>query len=303
MAEYVMDVPDQVRIVEVGPRDGLQNEAASVPTAEKIALIRLLAAAGLREIEATAFVHPQWIPPMADAEAVLASVPRDGGVRYHVLIPNMRGYERALAVRPDEICLVCSASESHNRANLNRSTAESLADLATVAARARADGIAVRGAISTAFWCPFEGRVPEARVVWVAEHYAAMGVVEVGLADTLGAADPAHVRSLIRRVRGAVGCTVALHLHDTYGMALACVLAALEEDVTRFDSAIGGLGGCPYAPGAAGNVATEDLVLMLHRLGIRTGVDEAALRDAARLAQSLVGHPLFSHRMAVTSGA
>ena len=294
-----MDVPGQVQIVEVGPRDGLQNEAASVPTAEKIALIRLLAAAGLGEIEATAFVHPKWIPAMADAEAVLASVPRDGVTRYHVLIPNMRGYERAVVARPDEICLVCSASESHNRANLNRSTAESLTELATVAARARADGIAVRGAISTAFWCPFEGRVPEARVVWVAEHYAAMGVAEVGLADTLGAADPAHVRSLIRRVRGAVSCIVALHLHDTYGMALACVLAALEEDVIRFDSAVGGLGGCPYAPGAAGNVATEDLVLMLHRLGVRTGVDEDALRDAARLAQSLVGHPLFSHCMAV----
>jgi len=298
------DASGQVRIVEVGPRDGLQNEPASVPTTEKIALIRLLAAAGLREIEATAFVHPKWIPAMADAAAVLAGVPCDGGIRYHVLIPNMRGYERAIAAaRPDEICLVCSASESHNHANLNRSTEESLAELATVAARARANGITIRGAVSTAFWCPFEGRVPEARVVWVATQYAAMGVKEVGLADTLGAADPAHVRSLVRQVRSAVGCSVALHLHDTYGMALACVLAALEEGITCFDGAIGGLGGCPYAPGAAGNVATEDLVFMLHRLGVRTGVNENALLDAAHFAQSLVGHPLASHRMAVVSRA
>lgn len=298
-----MDVPDRVEIVEVGPRDGLQNESASVPTADKIELIRLLAAAGLREIEATAFVHPKWIPAMADAEAVLADVPRDAGVKYHVLIPNMRGYERAIPAKPDEICLVCSATESHNRANLNRSTEESLAELATVAARARADGIAVRGALSTSFWCPFEGRVPEARVVWVTEQYAAMGVAEIALADTLGAADPAHVRSLVRRVQAAVDCSVALHLHDTYGMALACILAALAEGVTRFDASIGGLGGCPYAPGAAGNVATEDLVLMLHRLGAQTGVDEDALLAAARFAQSLVGHPLYSHRMAVAGNA
>ncbi|HET7035470.1 MAG TPA: hydroxymethylglutaryl-CoA lyase [Thermomicrobiaceae bacterium] len=294
-----MPFPERVRITEVGPRDGLQNEAARLSTAQKVELIASLAAAGLRDIEATAFVHPRWIPALADAEDVLGTLPRDGSVGYSVLVPNLKGYQRAAPLQPDEVSLVCSASEGHNRANLNRSTAESLAGLAEVAAAARADGILLRGAISTSFWCPFDGRTSEARVVEVARAYAAMGVAEVCLADTLGTADPRHVAGLVPRVRDATGLPVSLHLHDTAGMALACVLAGLEAGVERFDAAVGGLGGCPYAPGAAGNLATEDLVGMLQQMGIETGVDEPALLEAARFLRDAVGHPLPSHRLAL----
>jgi hydroxymethylglutaryl-CoA lyase len=299
-----MHVPDAVTVMEVGPRDGLQNESIIVPTEQKLALIERLIAAGLMEIEATSFVHPRWIPALADADDVMAALPRGGGVRYSTLVPNLRGYERAAAaVRPDEIVLFCSASESHNRANLNRSTAESLEQLALVAARARADGFRLRGAISTSFWCPFEGRVPPARVCAIAEAYQAMGADEVGISDTLGAADPLHVSTLVRDVRSAVDIALSLHLHDTYGMALACAVAGLDAGITRFDSSTGGLGGCPYAPGAAGNIATEDLVFMLHRMGVATGINEDALLDVARYAQSLVGHPLQSRRMALAGTA
>ncbi len=297
-----MHIPGRVTIMEVGPRDGLQNESILVPTEQKVALIRRLIAAGLAEIEATSFVHPQWIPALADADDVMAAIPRSG-VHYSVLVPNMRGYERARNLRPDEIVLFCSASDSHNRANLNRSTAESLEQLALVAARAKADGCRLRGAISTSFWCPFEGRVPPARVCAIAQAYQAMGADEVGIADTLGAADPLHVRTLVADVRGAVDIALSLHLHDTYGMSLACVVAGLDAGVERFDSSIGGLGGCPYAPGAAGNIATEDLVFMLHRMGVETGIDEDALMEAARYAQSLVGHSLKSRRMALAETA
>jgi hydroxymethylglutaryl-CoA lyase len=295
-----MHLPGHVSIMEVGPRDGLQNESVLVPTAGKHALIRLLIAAGLREIEATAFVHPKWIPALADADDLLPLLPREG-MRYSVLVPNMRGYERAARLHPDEIVLFCSASESHNRANLNRTTEESLEQLRAVAERAKADGSRLRGAISTAFWCPFEGRVPEARVCAIAMAYQTMGADEVGISDTLGAADPLHVRTLVTAVRRSVDVALTLHLHNTYGMALACVLAGLDAGIDHFDSSIGGLGGCPYAPGAAGNIATEDLVFMLHRMGVRTGIDEDALMDAARYAESLVGHPLKSRRMALAA--
>ncbi|MGI8688425.1 MAG: hydroxymethylglutaryl-CoA lyase [Thermomicrobiales bacterium] len=297
-----MHVPGRVTIMEVGPRDGLQNESVLVPTEDKVALIRRLIATGLVEIEATAFVHPKWIPALADADDVMAALPR-AGVRYSVLVPNMRGYERALPRRPDEIVLFCSATEGHNRANLNRSTAESLAHLALVAARAKADGFRLRGAISTSFWCPFEGRVPSARVCAIAQAYQAMGADEVGISDTLGAADPLHVSTLIADVGSAVDIALSLHLHDTYGMSLACAVAGLDAGITRFDSSIGGLGGCPYAPGAAGNIATEDLVFMLHRMGVETGINEDALLDAARYAESLVGHPLQSRRMTLAGMA
>ena len=290
-----------ITITEVGPRDGLQNEAAQLSTEQKVELIRLLVAAGLRSVEATSFVHPRWIPALADAEAVMAAVPRAPELSYCVLIPNMRGYERACACAPDEVSLVCSASESHNRANLNRSTEESLDELQAVAERAKLDGIRVRGAISTSFWCPFEGRVPAARVIGIAERYAAMGADEVCLADTLGAADPLHVKTLVGEVQAAVPLPVSLHLHNTYGMALASAFAALEAGITRFDASVGGLGGCPYAPGAAGNVATEDLVFMLHRLGYETSVDEAGLMRAARFVEPLVGHPLTSSQAAVAA--
>jgi hydroxymethylglutaryl-CoA lyase len=296
-----MSLPARVRITEVGPRDGLQSEAVILSTEQKCRLIELLIAAGIREIEVAAFVHPRWMPTMADAEAVLAAVPRGLGARYSVLIPNLKGYQRAAPLRPDEIVVVCSASERHNQANLNRSTAESLAEFQQVVALAQHDQLPVRGAIATAFWCPYEGRISVSRVCDVAEAYAAMGVQEIALADTLGAADPRHVRELVLAVRQSTGLPVSLHLHNTAGLALACFVAALDIGVERFDTSIGGLGGCPYCPGAAGNVATEDVVFLLERLGIQTGIDQAKLLDAARYVQMLVGHPLHSYRL-VTAG-
>lgn len=295
-----MRIPAEVRLTEVGPRDGLQNEPVLVPAEQKLELIAKLAHAGISAIEATSFVHPRWIPALADAEAVAGALPARDTTSYRVLIPNAKGYERARHSHPDAIALVCSASESHNQRNLNRSTADSLAGLAEAARMAKQDGVRVQGVISTSFWCPFEGRIPEARVRWVAEQYVALGVDDLSLADTLGAADPLHVVSLINVVREAVDTPLTLHLHDTYGLALACVVAALEVGVTSYDSSIGGLGGCPYAPGAAGNLATEDLVFLLHRLGVKTGVDEAALLDAAMLARDLAGHPLPSKRLALS---
>lgn len=294
-----MHIPPAVRITEVGPRDGLQNEPILVPSERKLELIGLLAAAGLGTIEATSFVHPRWIPALADAEAVVAALPARDTTSYRVLIPNVKGYERARAFKPDAIALVCSASESHNQRNLNRSTAESLAGLKETAALALADGVRVQGVISTSFWCPFEGRIAESRVRWVAEQYASMGVDDISLADTLGAADPLHVATLVRAVRDAVDASLTLHLHDTYGLALPCVLAGLDAGITSYDSSIGGLGGCPYAPGAAGNLATEDLVFFLHRLGVTTGIDDAALLAAAELARDIAGHALPSKRLAL----
>lgn len=294
-----MQIPPAVQVTEVGPRDGLQNEPVQVPTGRKLELIGLLAAAGIGTIEATSFVHPRWIPALADAEAVVAALPARDATAYRVLIPNVKGYERARPFKPDAIALVCSASESHNQRNLNRSTAESLAGLQETAALAKRDGVRVQGVISTSFWCPFEGRIAESRVCWVAEQYAAMGVDDLSLADTLGSADPLHVATLVRAVRDTVDTSLTLHLHDTYGLALACVLAGLDAGVTIFDSSVGGLGGCPYAPGAAGNLATEDLVFLLHRLGVTTGIDEAALLAAARLARDIAGHPLPSKRLAL----
>jgi len=287
-----MHFPDAVEIVEVGPRDGLQNEAATVATPDKVALLAALRAAGLRHFEATSFVSPRWIPRLADAEAVLAALPPDPAVIYGGLIPNNRGYDRALAAGAREVALVVSATEGHCRANLNRPVAEVLASFAPIAARGLADGIRVRANISTAFGCPFDGVPPITQVVSVAERIAAAGIADIALSDTIGVANPRQVAELFMQARAALpAVTFAAHFHDTRGLALANVVAALDAGIRRFDASIGGLGGCPYAPGASGNVATEDLAFMLAEMGIATGLDLDRLLDAAELVARLVGHP------------
>jgi hydroxymethylglutaryl-CoA lyase len=288
-----MQLPDRVEIVEVGPRDGLQNEATHVPTPDKIALIAALTAAGLRRFEATSFVSPKWIPRLADAEAVLAALPPSSDTVYGGLIPNERGYERARIAGVREVSLVVSATEGHCRANLNRSVAEVLGGFAPIAKRGAADGIRVRANISTVFGCPFDGVPPLAQVLTVIERIVRTGIDNITLSDTIGVANPRQVGAVFTAAHAAFPeTTFAAHFHDTRRLALANVVAALDAGVRIFDSSIGGLGGCPYAPGAAGNVATEDLAFMLAEMGISTGIDLGPLLDAAAMVERLVGHPL-----------
>ena len=284
-----------IRIVEVGPRDGLQNEATILPAATKIALIERLAATGLRSVEATSFVSPAWVPQLADAAEVYAGIARRPGVAYPVLVPNLKGYERARAVGVEEIAVFGAASEAFSRKNINASIDESLARFADVMAAARADGVRVRGYVSTVLGCPYQGEVPVADVVRVASTLHQMGCYEVSLGDTIGVGTPAKARAMLRAVAAEVPMqALAIHFHDTYGQALANVLACLEEGVAVVDSAVGGAGGCPYAKGASGNLASEDLVYMLHGLGLRTGVDlDALVATGAWLAEAL-GKPTMS---------
>ncbi|HUF23182.1 MAG TPA: hydroxymethylglutaryl-CoA lyase [Vicinamibacterales bacterium] len=288
-------LPPDVTIVEVGPRDGLQNEAAHFDTAAKIAFVDALSGAGHARIEAGAFVSPKWVPQMADTEAVFAGIHRRPGVRYSALVPNMAGLERAVEAGVTDIAVFAAASETFSRKNINASIADSLAGYAEVAAAARKAGMRVRGYVSTAFGCPFEGEVDPARVVEVTEALFGMGAEEVAVSDTIGIAHPGQVTSLLRTIAAAVPIrAIALHFHDTRGTALVNVFAALQEGVVVFDSAAGGLGGCPYAPGAAGNLATEDLLFMLDGLGIYTGVDRSAVAAASRTLEPHLGHPLPS---------
>ena len=279
-----------VRIVEVGPRDGLQNERATIATADKIALIDRLSATGLRTIEATSFVSPKWIPQLADAAEVFAGITRRPGVAYPVLVPNEQGYERARAAGAGEIAVFTAASEAFNRKNTNASIDESLARFAPVLERARADGVSVRGYVSTVLGCPYQGDVPLADVVRVARSLHAMGCGEISLGDTIGVGTPGKARAMLRAVAAEVPvAALAVHFHDTWGQALANVLACLEEGVSVVDAAVSGTGGCPYARGASGNVATEDVVYMLHGLGIETGVDLDALAETGRWLAALLG--------------
>ncbi|HET8817989.1 MAG TPA: hydroxymethylglutaryl-CoA lyase [Xanthomonadaceae bacterium] len=283
-------MPSQVRVVEVGPRDGLQNEKATIATADKVALIDRLSATGLRTIEATSFVSPKWVPQLADAAEVYAGITRKPGVRYPVLVPNEKGYERARAAGVDDIAVFTAASEAFNRKNINASIDASLARFAPVLERARADGVAVRGYVSTVLGCPYQGAVPLADVVRVARALHDMGCDEISLGDTIGVGTPGKARAMLRAVAAEVPVAVlAVHFHDTWGQALANVLACLEEGVTVVDAAVSGTGGCPYARGASGNVATEDVVYMLHGLGIETGVDLAALAATGRWLAGLLG--------------
>ncbi|MGZ6899125.1 MAG: hydroxymethylglutaryl-CoA lyase [Acidimicrobiia bacterium] len=285
-----MSWPTAVEIGEVGPRDGLQNEA-TVPVADRIRLIDALSSTGLRRIEAVSFVSPAAIPPMAGAAEVMAGITRRPGVVYRALVPNVKGAELALAAGVDEIEIVVSASETHNRKNVKRSVAESVAAAAELTELAHAAGTPVEGIVSTAFGCPYEGDVPEDRVATVAAELRDGGADRVSFGDTTGMATPRRVHSLLDALaeQGIAATDVALHFHNTRGTGLANVLAALERGVTRFDASIGGLGGCPYAPGATGNIVTEDLVHMLDDMDIETGVDLEALIDCAHLAQDIVG--------------
>ena len=274
--------PARVRVVEVGPRDGLQNEAGAVATADKVRFIDLLAAAGLRDIEATSFVSPKAVPQLADAAGVMAAVRRVPGVRYSALVPNARGLERALAAGVDGIALFTAASDAFAQHNITMTVEQSLAAFAPLARRARQAGLAVRGYVSVCFGCPYAGAVAPQRVREVAARLLDLGVDELSLGDTIGVATPGQVPEVLGPVLELAGpARVAAHFHDTRGTALANALTALALGVTTFDSSAAGLGGCPYAPGASGNLATEDLLYMLQGMGIATGVDLAALAKAS----------------------
>jgi hydroxymethylglutaryl-CoA lyase len=295
-----------VRIVEVGPRDGLQNEAQQVATAVKIELIERLSACGLRTIEATSFVSPKWVPQMADADAVLAGLQRRDSVRYPVLVPNLQGLQRALTAGVDEIAIFTAASDAFNRKNINASIDESLQRLAPVVESARGHGLNVRAYVSTVLGCPYQGPVPLADVVRVVEAVAAMGCYEISLGDTIGVGTAHQARAMLQACADAVGMQrLAVHFHDTYGQALANTLACLEAGVRVVDASVGGLGGCPYARGASGNLATEDLLYMLDGLGVETGVDLPQLVETARWISEVLGRVPASRlgRIAVKTGA
>jgi hydroxymethylglutaryl-CoA lyase len=293
-------IPKAVRIREVGPRDGFQNEPETIATEDKVRLVEMLARTGLRRLEVTSFVRADVVPQLADGREVLerAQIPDD--VSVSVLVPNMRGLEAALEVREkiDEVNVFLSASETHNRHNVNRSVEESLTGLEHVLARATEEGLRCEGVISTSFGCPYEGYVPFERVFEIAKRLSVAGAVEIGFGDTTGMANPIQVGEFFRRAHEEiVGAELTAHFHDTRGQALANVLAALEVGVDSFESSFGELGGCPVPPGATGNVASEDLVSMLHEMGIETGVDLTKLLEAARAAQEVLGRPLGSHTL------
>jgi len=291
-------LPSTVRIREVGPRDGFQNEPETIPTAEKVRLIDLLSASGLSRIEVTSFVRPDVIPQLADAEDVLAAVRRPEGVAFSVLIPNERGLERALRQRErfDEVSVFLSASETHNRKNVNRSIEDSLAGLESTLALARGAGLRCEGVIATSFGCPYEGEVRPARVFEIAERLAAGGCAEVGFGDTTGMANPRQVHEFFAAARERLqGVELTAHFHNTRGQGLANAVAALEEGIDSFESSFGELGGCPVPPGSTGNVSSEDLVSMLHEMGIETGIDLARLIEASGAAQEILGRPLGAH--------
>jgi hydroxymethylglutaryl-CoA lyase len=292
------DLPASVRIREVGPRDGFQNEPEVIPTADKVRLIEMLGACGLRRIEVTSFVRADVIPQLADASEVLSAVSLGSDVSVSVLIPNERGLERALPLRDrfHEINGFLSASESHNQRNVGRSVAESVSGLGRTFARALSEGLRCEGVISTSFGCPYEGHVPVSRVLDVACSLVEAGAVEVGFGDTTGMANPLQVRDFFAQARDRLpGIELTAHFHNTRGQGLANVLAALEVGVDSFESSFGELGGCPVPAGATGNIATEDLVSMLHEMGITTGVDLPGLLEASRLVQDVLGRPLGSH--------
>ena len=300
-----MSLPSHVQLIDVGPRDGLQNEKQAVPAAVKIELVHRLQDAGLKEIEVTSFVSPKWVPQMADNAEVMAGIQRQAGVRYSVLTPNLQGFEAALQSSPDEIVVFGSASEAFSQKNINCSIAESIERFAPVVQAALAAGLSVRGAMSCTVGCPYEGDVAPERVAYLAGLMRGIGVQHVGVADTIGVGTP-------RKVQAAIEATLAHypisaisgHFHDTYGQALANTLLAVQMGVTHFDTSVAGLGGCPYAKGATGNVATEDVVYMLHGMGIDTGIDLDKLIDAGmfisqflqRPSQSRAANALFARR-------
>ena len=285
-----MSLPTHVNLIDVGPRDGLQNEKQPVPADVKVALVHRLQAAGLREIEVTSYVSPKWVPQMADNHAVMAGIQRQSGVRYSVLTPNLKGFEAAVLDRPDEIVVFGAASEAFSQKNINCSIAESIERFAPVVQAALAAGIRVRGAMSCTVGCPYEGEIAPERVAYLAGLMKGIGVQRVDVADTIGVGTPRKVQRAIEVTlqHFAVG-DVSGHFHDTYGQALSNTLAALELGVCNFQSSVAGLGGCPYAKGATGNVATEDVVFMLHGMGIETGIDLDKLVDAGAYISDYLG--------------
>ena len=285
-----MTYPTKVKLVDVGPRDGLQNEKSPVPAAVKIELVHRLQDAGLKEIEVTSFVSPKWVPQMADALDVMAGVERRADVRYSVLTPNMKGFEAALTSKPNEIVVFAAASEAFSQRNINCSIAESIERFAPVVAAAKAAGIYTRGAISCAVGCPYEGDVAPSQVELVAQLMKSIGVEHMGVADTIGVGTPLKVqRAMEAALKHYALNDVSGHFHDTYGQALGNTLISLQMGVWQFDTSIAGLGGCPYAKGATGNVATEDVVYMLHGMGIQTGIDMDKLVDAGQYISDFLG--------------
>ncbi|MDH1381093.1 hydroxymethylglutaryl-CoA lyase [Comamonas aquatica] len=290
-----MSYPTRVKLVDVGPRDGLQNEKQPVPAAVKIELVHRLQAAGLKEIEVTSFVSPKWVPQMGDNAEVMAGIERRADVRYSVLTPNMKGFEAAVLSRPDEIVVFGAASEAFSQKNINCSIAESIERFAPVVAAARAAGIYVRGAMSCTVGCPYEGEIAPERVAYLAGLMKGIGVQHIGVADTIGVGTPIKVRKAIEATLQHFDLNdISGHFHDTYGQALSNTLAALAMGVWQFDTSVAGLGGCPYAKGATGNVATEDVVYMLHGMGIDTGIDLDQLIDAGQFISDHLGRPTQS---------
>lgn len=299
-----MNIPPAVNIVEVGPRDGFQMEQTFIPTELKVEIINRISASGIRAIEATSFVNPKVIPQMADSDEVIRRIERRPGVAYSALILNVKGALRAIAARVDAVRFVVCASETYNRRNMNMSIAQSLAALSEVIAQCQAAGVAVEAAVSVAFGCPFEGDVPIGRVVTLARAYAEMGVHHICIADTVGLANPRTTREVMGALRDALPeHHFALHLHDTRGLGLANVVAAMDIGITTFESSIGGLGGCPTTKVATGNISTEDLVNLCDEMGIATGVDVEVIRDASRRMQDFLGRPLPSHVLAAGTRA
>ena len=297
-------LPADVMLFEVGPRDGLQNETRLVATPDKVALIDALSGCCLRAIEITSFVNPQWVPQLADAGEVAKQVVRRPGIIYSALVPNPQGLDAAQAASMPEIAVFLSASESHNRRNVNKSIADTLRILEDVVPRARRAGLRVRGYVSTVFGCPYEGAVNPAQAVALVAALRAAGCYQVSLGDTIGVANPRQVRDVLALVLAEISRdAVAVHFHDTRGTALANIVVAVDMGITTIDTALGGLGGCPFAPGASGNVATEDVVNMLEGMGVKTGVQLDKLIDCSRLAASLVGHEMPSryYRAAIGS--
>ncbi|MDM5358684.1 hydroxymethylglutaryl-CoA lyase [Peribacillus sp. RS7] len=295
-----MNWPEKVIIKEVGPRDGLQNEKVIIPTRSKIDWIDHLSDTGLSYIEVTSFVHPKWIPQLSDAVEVAKGIKRNPGITYAALVPNQRGLESALEANIDEISVFMSSSETHNLKNINKSISDTFPVLKDVIGTAAKSGKTVRGYVSTVFGCPYEGEVSTEQVFRVCDQLFEYGINEVSLGDTIGVASPRQVALFLEQaVKRYDISQIALHFHDTRGMALANVLESLNYGVVTFDSSLGGLGGCPYAPGASGNVATDDLIHMLHNMGIHTGINQEKLTKAATMMQSFLEKPLPSHQMAV----
>jgi hydroxymethylglutaryl-CoA lyase len=297
-------LPVDVTLYEVGPRDGLQNESRLIPTDDKVRFIDALSDTGLRAIEITSFVNPKWIPQLADAVQVAQRVKRAPGVRYSALVPNRQGFDAAMTAGMQEIAVFLSASETHNKKNVNKTIAATLQAFGEVIPPALERGVKVRAYVSTVYGCPYEGKVDPAKALELCRALRSMGCYQISLGDTIGVANPRQVRDVLSRVLAETPIdAVAVHFHDTRGTALANILVAVEMGVTTVDAALGGLGGCPYAPGASGNVATEDVVYMLEEMGVKTGVDLDRLIDCSRLASSLVGHEMPSKYYRAAIGA